>query len=325
MMDHFEHDLAVALRSAVGSPPTEIDPDPIIRTKRHGRARTIGAPLATALLIAAIVATVLAIVHTGGPAHQAASPPPAEQPGRLIGSWVLTDLQGLDGAAHTRPDATLIFHFAADGSVTQGCSAARVTVSAHTLRFVQQFISAATTNCRSDLSVQQGRFLFGHVLIGTANWSIHQGGLTVHHGTAGAVFQRAGGGELTPEQRALAVRIAKREAQLSPPSGSSTPTTATNGEGGWPSNVDRVWAIVTTHADAMQYVGAAGGDPSPVLVIRLVGNFSWITTGPPGHGPAIGNVATVVADARTGRTTDAGLEQQNPPQPLPNATVLYQR
>lgn len=324
MMDHFEHDLAVALRSAVGSPPIEIDPDPIIRTRRHGRARTIGAPLATALLIAAIVGTVLAIVHTGNPAHQAASSPPAEQPSRLIGSWVLTDLQGLDGAAHTRPDATLTFHFAADGSVTQGCSAARVTVSAGTLRFDQHFVIVTSTNC-PHLSMQQGQFLFGQVLTKTANWSIHNGGLTVHHGTAGAVFQRVGGGELTPAQRALAVRIAKREAQLSPPSGSSTPITATNGEAGWPSNIDHVWAIVTTHADAMQYVGAAGGDPSPVLVIRLVGNFSWITTGPPGHGPVIGNVVTVVADARTGRITDAGLEQQNPPHALPGATVLYQR
>lgn len=324
-MDHFERELAVALRSAVSAPPTEIDADPIIRTRQHGRARTVGAPLATALLIAAIVGAVLAIVHTGGrPAHRAGSPPPVQQPSELVGFWALTDLQGLDGTGHTRPDAALRFHFGPDGSITQGgCTSARVTVGTGTLRFDQDFITTMPINCPR-LSAQQAHFLFDRVLTGTAIWEIHDGALRVHHGAAGAVFQRVDG-ELTPAQRALAVRVAKRVAALSPPSGSSTPITATNGQGGWPSNLDRVWAIVTTHADAMQYVGAAGGDPSLVLVIRLVGNFSWITPGPPGHGPVLGNVATIVVDAHTGQTTDSGLEQQNPPRALPDATVLYQR
>jgi len=75
----------------------------------------------------------------------------------------------------------------------------------------------------------------------------------------------------------------------------------------------------------MQYVGAAGDDASSVLVIRLVGEFSWITTGPPGHGPATGNLITIVINARTGRTTDAGIERQSVPRLLPGATLLYQR
>jgi hypothetical protein len=75
----------------------------------------------------------------------------------------------------------------------------------------------------------------------------------------------------------------------------------------------------------MQYVGAAGGDTTSALVIRLVGEFSWITTGPPGHGPATGNVITIVINARTGRATDAGIERQSDPRLHPGATLLYQR
>jgi hypothetical protein len=132
-------------------------------------------------------------------------------------------------------------------------------------------------------------------------------------------------GELTAEQRALALHTATTEAWSSPPSGSVAPTSGANDQAAWPSNVDQVSAILTTHADAMQYVGATGGDTTPVLVIRLVGDFSWVTTGPPGHGPATGNVMTIVIDAHTGAITDTGLEPQDPPRPLPDATVLFTR
>ncbi len=95
---------------------------------------------------------------------------------------------------------------------------------------------------------------------------------------------------------------------------------------GWPPDIQSASVILTTHADAMQYVGGgteAGDGSRPVLVIRLIGDFSWITTGPPGHGPVIGNVATIVVDATTGQDTDTGLESVNPPAGLPGATLLY--
>jgi len=60
-------------------------------------------------------------------------------------------------------------------------------------------------------------------------------------------------------------------------------------------------------------------------VIRLVGNFSWITSGPPGHTNATGNVATIVVDATTGQVTDTGLERGDPTEALPDASVLYSR
>lgn len=133
-------------------------------------------------------------------------------------------------------------------------------------------------------------------------------------------------GGLTTAQRALAIRIAKASARTSIPAAwNSTSPADGNEDSAWPPNVQEVSAIATTHASAAKYVATSGADPSQVIVIRLVGDFSWDTTGPVNHGPTVGNVATIVVDARSGRTTDAGLEQQQPPKSLPNATVLYQR
>jgi hypothetical protein len=79
MMDDFERDLATVLRSAVPAPPAEIDPAELIRSAPRGRARTLAAPLVTALVVAAVVVTVLALAHTGGghPRPAASAPAPA--------------------------------------------------------------------------------------------------------------------------------------------------------------------------------------------------------------------------------------------------------
>jgi hypothetical protein len=133
-------------------------------------------------------------------------------------------------------------------------------------------------------------------------------------------------GELSSAQRALALQIARNEAWTSQPSspGLTPPGADPNA---WPTNVDQVSAIVTAHAAAMQFVGggtAAYETSLPVLVIRLVGNFSWVTSGPPGHTNATGTVATIVVNATTGQVTDTGLEDAQKPE-LPNASVLYTR
>lgn len=75
----------------------------------------------------------------------------------------------------------------------------------------------------------------------------------------------------------------------------------------------------------MRYVAAVGGDSAPVLVTRLVGNSSWVTTGPPGPGPATGKVLMGVANAKTGQIIDSGLEHHDQPPELPNATLPYAR
>jgi hypothetical protein len=132
-------------------------------------------------------------------------------------------------------------------------------------------------------------------------------------------------GGLTTAQRDLAVRIAMSEARVSGPPTASGRSGNAEDPGGWPSNVTQVTAIATSHADAMNYVGAEGGDMTPVLVVRLVGTFSWETTGPRGTPAITGNVITIVADSQSGKITDSGIEQQDPPASLPDATVLYAR
>lgn len=133
--------------------------------------------------------------------------------------------------------------------------------------------------------------------------------------------------ELSSTERALALRIARTEAWTSQPSspGLSPPGADPNT---WPSNVDQVSVIATTHPAAMQFVG--GGTANywtslRVLVIRLFGRFSWVTSGPPGHSDnAIGTVATIVVNATTGQVTDSGLEDDQNPE-LPAASILYTR
>lgn len=137
-------------------------------------------------------------------------------------------------------------------------------------------------------------------------------------------------GGLTPSQQATAIRVAQREGWGSQPSSPGVLPSGINPSdpASWPANVDQVWAIATTHEAAMQYVGGgteAGDGSLPVLVIRLIGNFSWITSGPPGHPNATGNVATIVVDAATGQVTDTGLELDDPTETLPDASVLYNR
>jgi hypothetical protein len=135
---------------------------------------------------------------------------------------------------------------------------------------------------------------------------------------------------LTPTKQALALRIAQREGWSSQP---SSPGTSPSGidpsaPGSWPANVDKASVMLTTHAAALQFVGGGeetGEGSRPVLVIRLVGDFTWITTGPPGSSNATGNVATIVVDATTGQVTDTGLVRGDADAELPTASVLYIR
>jgi hypothetical protein len=157
---------------------------------------------------------------------------------------------------------------------------------------------------------------------------VSTGSASTAQSSAASPSQPAGDlGELTSAQRTLALHIARTEAWTSQPAapGVAPPGADPNT---WPTNVDQVLVILTTHAAAMQFVG--GGSAAyemslPVLVIRMFGRFSWVTSGPPGNsGNAIGTVATIVVNATTGQITDTGLEDgQNPA--LPAASVLYTR
>ncbi len=153
-------------------------------------------------------------------------------------------------------------------------------------------------------------------------------GCASHSSPPSAAGGSDGSDGLTHAQRALAVRVSQAEGWGSRPSdpGEYPPSVDPSAPGSWPSDIESASAILTTHTDAMQYVGdgtEAGDGSRLVLVIRLVGDFSWITTGPPGHGPVTGNVATIVVDATTGQGTDTGLDSVTSPADLPDATLLY--
>jgi hypothetical protein len=328
-MDSFGRRPRDCARVGCAARPTDTRPPEITHPAAGVSARTVAAPLAAALAVAVSAVTVLALVHTGGGRPHQIAPWPvvptwvSRQPSDLVGTWVLTDLQGLEGAAHTAPDAVLKFGFSRNGTVSEGCGAARVTVGVGTLEFAQDWVRTVPANC-PHLSVSQSRFLFGRVLTNAAGWEIHTDELTVYRGSAAAAFQRVAPA-LTAAQETLAVRIAKPEARTASAFGTSASNTGSPGHTGWPASLDRVSALVTTGADAMQYGGATGGDTRLVVVIRLVGEFSWATTGPRGGGPTTGNVMTVVADVRTGEIIDTRVVQQNPPHALPDATILYMR
>lgn len=125
---------------------------------------------------------------------------------------------------------------------------------------------------------------------------------------------------LTPAQKTLALRIAHEEAD-----GSNVGGPAERKRGLWPDHVDRVSAIVTTAEDGARYVGGSTVAHGDVLVIRLVGQFSLVTTGPPGHGFASGNELTVLVPLNTSEVSDAGVETHQRPADLPNSTNLFSR
>jgi hypothetical protein len=128
--------------------------------------------------------------------------------------------------------------------------------------------------------------------------------------------------QLTETQRALALDTAHREADGAN-LGQTGPVPRSKG---WQYFIDSVSASVMPYSQAGDLgVAAAPGRPEQVLVVRLIGRFSLITTGPPGHSNANGNVLTVVVSLATGQVTDAGIKQDAHPTDLPHQTVLFQR
>jgi hypothetical protein len=334
-MDDFERHLAGALRAAAPTPPNPIDPRDVT-----GRSRSRPwAPLLAALAVVAVVVVAFAYdgvgrTHRNTPSVGSVS----RSPDDLIGSWNLTDLQGLDGARHTTPDAVLTFTFDRHGRLNEGCATVEVASGAGTIRFVSPWLTTTQAGC-PQLGVEPTRFLFS-VLTGTARWEIRKGDLTIRRGGDAVVFGRIGG--LNAVQRALADGIARRWAWQSPATRSpatrspatrspatgappaSSSTSGANRAVGWPSYVEGASAVVTTRAAAVQYVHAGGGMPDQVLLIRLIGRFGLETKGPAGQpGREVGSVLTLVVDPRTGSVTDFGIERPARPASLPAATVLY--
>lgn len=148
--------------------------------------------------------------------------------------------------------------------------------------------------------------------------AVHRGDLT---GAVGGFIEhpKATSG-LTSAQKALALRIAHKEAD-----GSDVGGPAELSSGLWPAHVDSVSALVTTAEVGARYVGGSTSAQGEVLIIRLVGRFSLLTTGPPGHGYATGNELTVLVPLNTSEVSDAGVETHSPPADLPHSINLFTR
>jgi heat shock protein HslJ len=294
-MDDFERDLAVALKQAAPPPPRNIDPMDIIRTGAERHRRRWIAPLLAALLVAAVAGVALGLAGSGPDHHTTVvSPgptgsPPPQRPAAIIDTWRLTDLQGLAGAAHTQPQRQLTFHIRADGTIVEGCAAARVTITAGHLIFRQPFITATPTNC-PNLGVTQSNFLFGTVLTGTAAWRVIDNRLTITNGNAGATFVRTS---------ANASVLKKRLWHIAADAARNNTTIA------------RAEAVQTSefHALALTNGGEVPGNP-PVWLIQIEAPTEFVCN--TCHGPVAvhGRFITITVNARTFVGLDFGVTDQ---------------
>lgn len=121
--------------------------------------------------------------------------------------------------------------------------------------------------------------------------------------------------ELTASQRALAVSVAQTAALESGGSEAQEPVQPN----AWPSYVTNVTALGTDHKAAAMYVDQSVPlDDSPVILIRLEGQFSTVIPAPRG-GQAIytGTVEILTVDASTGAIRDFSInDAANIPAPV---------
>lgn len=185
MSDPFDDGLASALKSAVPELPGEFDPLEIIGASRPPRVRRWVAPVAVAALVMGIAVGVV-VARGGGDRPRAAVGQRASQ---IYGSWVLTDLHGMNNAMHTRPHFTGAFGFAADGAVHGGCVATQSTITSESITFDHGWPDLLVSDCRR-LPPAQSRFVFGRVLHGRTPWRLSGGVLTIGGTTASIVLTR---------------------------------------------------------------------------------------------------------------------------------------
>lgn len=218
-MNEFEHQISTMLHDAVPEPPRELRPDQIWEAAPSRRRRTLLlAPLGA---LAVVLVVTLAIALLSPDRHPSAGPSPGAaqrttggtgsvattDPAALYGVvWTLSAIHRLDGAADTRPDATLPFKFtehlatgSRDAAIQQGpCGTATARISTGRITFTQQFITIVPTYCGPSLGVAQSHFVFGSVLTGSVTWTVNNGQLTITHAGAGSLdFTHSG--QPTPE------------------------------------------------------------------------------------------------------------------------------
>lgn len=142
-------------------------------------------------------------------------------------------------------------------------------------------------------------------------------------------------GKPSPDQIEVATRVGLVEAgSTSPENPGVLPDPPLVPGDPWPEDVNLAAMVVDTRGHAQPYVSAGeSDDPTPVVVVQLLGDFA-VQSGHPGPvgsehqggGVAKGQVMMVVADAKSGQVLDFGLEPSSDPSlSLPDAYVLFRR
>jgi hypothetical protein len=137
---------------------------------------------------------------------------------------------------------------------------------------------------------------------------------------------------LDAAQEAMALRAAHQIAASSIPTASGDPARPLDTQIGWPANVSLVSYAGSTRVAARAFldgnIGTSDGvvDDRPVIVVRLVGRFPFITTvRNPVGGAATCIVSVALLDASDGSSLGGGVGGEDALAPLPNATIAYQR
>ena len=133
---------------------------------------------------------------------------------------------------------------------------------------------------------------------------------------------------MTPAAQALATTVAHWEADGTTP---AHPGTVLHDNGAWPANVTAVDITLTNRARTAAWVGLQKAeDNRAVVVIKMVGKFAVMTSGPNVTGKteapaqiARGTQEIIVADAKTGQVLDFGLDNGNVA--MPHAIVVFSR
>jgi hypothetical protein len=128
---------------------------------------------------------------------------------------------------------------------------------------------------------------------------------------AGVFYAVAGSGrpDLSSNDLAMAAKAAKHVAL--------TPSQLQSGTApsGWPSNVQMVDAVSSTRSQALALIDERAPDVTTdhVIVVRMTGSFTWVTTGPPGSPDTFsGNAVILVIDPATGDVIDSSLAPARP-------------
>jgi hypothetical protein len=131
---------------------------------------------------------------------------------------------------------------------------------------------------------------------------------------------------------ATALRAAHQLADNSIPPAGRDPASLIGTHAGWPANVSLVSYVGSTRAAASAFLGGGAVthngvlDERPVIAVRLVGSFPFITTvRNPAAATVTCTVITKFLDASDGSSLGGGVGGEAALAPFPNATIAYQR